>query len=107
MKLFLLSRYFLISVLFWAFCSQQTTILLAECLQYATGPYNNLGVAPCAEQCSTPTQPGFAAYSNEAYVVKNCYWGPSIFLEFAMVTMPAFGLPNLPLPNGTRQTVKL
>lgn len=111
MKLFLLSRYFLISVLFWAFCSQQTTILLAECLQYATGPYNNLGVAPCAEQCSTPTQPGFAAYSNEAYVVKNCYPGAEYFFGIcdgydagiwaAELTVAEWDTPNSQIVNGT------
>ncbi|MGB1204968.1 MAG: Ig-like domain-containing protein [Chitinophagales bacterium] len=41
------------------------------CTSYADGPYVDLGEAPCATNCGTPTEAGFQVYSSEAYAVTN------------------------------------
>ncbi|MGB1207150.1 MAG: T9SS type A sorting domain-containing protein [Chitinophagales bacterium] len=55
---------------FLAILLMSSSIVNAQCLDFAAGPWADLGSAQCAEDCAAgPIEAGYQAWTNEAYVI--------------------------------------
>ena len=61
---------------FLAVLLMSSSIVNAQCLDFAAGPWGDFGVAQCADECADgPAEAGYQAWTNEAYIINEAQPG--------------------------------